>query len=237
MIRFSQQKGEWMESDRALRMESINGYLNDTRERFCHINQSYFNNRIPEIMLRISDRLCSRIGYAHSNPLGIVLSYRYLTKYGWGVMDEVLRHEIAHIYAYHFYGERGHLGENFRHACEVMDVSPTARTNDLFVEREKWYYRCRKCGQVFTTYRPFNRVEYCDCGKVSDTTMLIKATSDQASMPLGLFRAHVSPKITIYRCRNCGREVKRYKRWTQKRSCAVCSPDHFDEHCLMELVK
>jgi hypothetical protein len=67
--------------------------------------------------------------------------------------------------------------------------------------------------------------------------MLIKATADQSMYPLPEFRAHVSPKITIYRCRNCGREVKRYKRWSQKRSCAVCSPDAFDESCLMELVK
>ena len=73
---------------------------------------------------RISDRLCSRIGYAHSNPLGVVLSYRYLRKYGWEVMDEVFKHEIAHIYAYHFYGERGHLGSNFRNACQLMARVP-----------------------------------------------------------------------------------------------------------------
>ena len=226
-----------MENDRALRMEIINTYLNDTRERFCIINESYYDNRIPDIMLRISDRLCSRIGYAHSNPLGIVLSYRYLRKYGWDVIDDVLRHEIAHIYAYHFYGERGHLGNNFRNACGRMDVSPMARTEDLFVEREKWYYRCRACGQVFSTYRPFNKVEYCDCGETSDRTMLIKATPDQTTYPLPEFRAHVSPKITIYRCRACGRQVLRYKRWSQKRSCAMCSPDSFDERCLMDPIK
>jgi predicted SprT family Zn-dependent metalloprotease len=218
-------------------MEIINNYLNETRERFCTINESYFDNRIPDIMLRISDRLCSRIGYAHSNPLGVVLSYRYLRKYGWDVMDEVFKHEIAHIYAYHFYGERGHLGSNFRNACQLMAVSPTARTNELFVEREKWHYRCRACGQVFSTYRPFSRVEYCDCGEASDRTMLIKVTAEQTTIPLNEFRAHVSPKVTVYRCRNCGREVLRYKRWSQKRSCAVCSPDSFDESCLMELVK
>jgi predicted SprT family Zn-dependent metalloprotease len=226
-----------MENDRALRMEFINSYLNDTRERFCQINESYFDNRIPDIMLRISDRLCSRIGYAHSNPLGVVLSYRYLRKYGWDIMDEVFKHEIAHIYAYHFYGERGHLGAKFRNACRLMEVSPTARTNELFVEREKWHYRCRACGQVFITYRPFNRVEYCDCGEVSDPTMLVKVTPEQTTYPLHEFRAHVSPKITVYRCRNCGREVLRYKRWSQKRSCAVCSPDEFKESCLMELIK
>jgi predicted SprT family Zn-dependent metalloprotease len=226
-----------MENDRALRMEIINNYLNDTRERFCQINESYFDNRIPDIMLRISDRLCSRIGYAHSNPLGVVLSYRYLRKYGWDVMDEVFKHEIAHIYAYHFYGERGHLGSNFRNACQLMAVSPTARTNELFVEREKWHYRCRACGQIFSTYRPFSRVEYCDCGEASDRTMLIKVTAEQMTIPLNEFRAHVSPKITVYRCRNCGREVLRYKRWSQKRSCAVCSPDEFNVGCLMELVK
>ncbi len=113
-----------MENDRALRMEIINSYLNETRERFCYVNETYFDRRIPEIMLRISDRLCSRIGYAHSNPLGVVLSYRYLQKYGWDVMDEVLKHEIAHIYSYHFYGERGHLGPNFRNACRLMAGVP-----------------------------------------------------------------------------------------------------------------
>lgn len=226
-----------METDRALRMEIINSYLNDTRERFYQINETYFDNRIPDIMLRISDRLCSRIGYAHSNPLGVVLSYRYLRKYGWDVMDEVFKHEIAHIYSYHFYGERGHLGPYFRNACQLMAVSPTARTNELFVEREKWYYRCRACGQVFSTYRPFTKLEYCDCGEVSDRTLLIKATKEQTTYPLQEFRARVRPKITVYRCRNCGREVKRYKRWSQKRSCAVCSPEEFTESCLMELVK
>ena len=226
-----------MENDRAMRIDTINSYLNDSRERFCLINETYFGNRLPDIMLRISDRLCSRIGYAHSNPLGIVLSYHYLTKYGWEVMDEVMRHEIAHIYAYHFYGERGHRGAQFRRACELMSVSPTARTNELFVEREKWHYRCRSCGQVFTTYRPFNVVEHCDCGPACDGNMLIRVTAEQASHPLNEFRRHVSPKITVYRCRGCGREVRRYKRWTTKRSCAVCSPGVFDERCLMELVR
>lgn len=226
-----------MENDRALKMDVINAYLNDSRERFCNINETYFENRIPDIMLRISDRLCSRIGYAHSNPLGVVLSYHYLKKYGWEVMDEVMKHEIAHIYSYHFYGERGHRGIHFRKACKMMEVSPTARTNELFVEREKWHYRCKSCGMVYTAYRPFNRVEYCDCGEVSDQTMLIRATPEQASYPLNEFRAHVSPKITIYQCKNCGREIKRYKRWTSKRSCAICSPDTFDEGCLMELKK
>jgi hypothetical protein len=105
------------------------------------------------------------------------------------------------------------------------------------VDRDKWHYRCRNCGQVYITYRPFKQVEHCDCGEVSDHTMLIRVTADQAAYPLNEFRAHVKPKITIYRCRSCGREVRRYKRWSSKRSCAICSPDAFDECCLMELVK
>ena len=226
-----------MEYDQALRMEIMNGYLNDTRERFENINETYFDNRIPDIMLRISDRLLSRIGYAHSNPLGIVLSYRYLDKYGWEVLDEVLKHEIAHIYAFHFYGERGHRGINFRSACDMMCVSPTARTNDLFVDREKCHYRCRACGQNYSTYRPFSTVQYCDCGENSDATLLIKVAQDQATIPLHEFRAHIRPKITVYRCANCGREVKRYKRWSERHSCAVCNPGEYNEACLMQLVK
>lgn len=225
-----------MENDRVMKMQAMNDYLNDTWQRVCHVNESYFNNEIPEIMVRISDKLTSRIGYAHSNPLGIVLSYKYLDKYGWEVLDEVLKHEIAHIYAYHFFGERGHRGHNFRDACRRMGVSPTARTNELFVEREKWYYRCRKCGVAISTYRPLRRVEYCDCGDECDETMLIKIHKDQLDIPLKEFRAHIKPKITTYRCVCCGREVKRYKRWQDKHSCAICRPGVFDESCLMELV-
>ncbi|HMK48390.1 MAG TPA: SprT-like domain-containing protein [Methanocella sp.] len=226
-----------MEYDRALRMEIINGYLSETQERFEHINKTYFDNDIPDIMLRISDRLSSRIGYAHSNPLGVVLSYRYLDKYGWDVLDEVLRHEIAHIYAYHFHGERGHRGAHFRNACKLMDVSPTARTNDLFVEREKWHYRCRICGTVYSTYRPFTSVQHCDCSAKSDGTILVKATREQIVLPLVEFRKHIRPKITVYRCASCGREVHRYKRWSEKHSCAICHPNEYDESCLMELVR
>jgi predicted SprT family Zn-dependent metalloprotease len=226
-----------MESKNEMNIQTLNDYLADIRSRFCAVNADYFDNRIPDVMLRVSDKLYSRIGYAHSNPLGIVLSSRYLEKYGWETIDEVLKHEIAHIYAYHFYGERGHRGENFREACKKMGVSPTARTNELFVDREKWYYRCRACGQTISTYRPLRTVEYCDCGKPSDNTMLIKATCEQVNMPLNEFRAHIKPKISVYRCKQCGREVKRYKRWAEKHSCAMCHPDVFDENCLMELVK
>lgn len=226
-----------MENDRALRMEIMNGYLTETRERFESINETYFDNRIPDIMLRISDRLLSRIGYAHSNPLGVVLSYRYLEKYGWEVLDEVLKHEIAHIYAFHFYGERGHRGPNFRGACDLMRVSPTARTNDLFVEREKWHYRCRACGQTYSTYRPFSTVQYCDCGEKCEETQLVKITKDQTTLPLNEFRAHIRPKMAVYRCLTCGREVRRYKRWSEKHSCAVCHPGEYNEACLMQLVK
>ncbi len=225
-----------MENDVA-KMQAINEYLSDSRERFVNINQDYFDNRIPDIMLRISDRLYSRIGYAHSNPLGIVLSYRYLEKYGWETLDEVLRHEIAHIYAFHFYGERGHRGSHFLDACRRMEVSPSARTNELFVERQKWFYRCRKCGEAVATYRPLRKVEYCDCCEPCDDNMLIKVNPDQMNMPLNEFRAHVMPKISIYVCTQCGREVRRYKRWGEKHSCAICHPDVFDEKCLMTLVK
>lgn len=226
-----------MDDNSVMKMQTMNDYLNDTRQRFCMINTTYFNNQIPDIMLRISDRLYSRIGYAHSNPLGIVLSYRYLEKYGWDVIDEVLKHEVAHIYAFHFFGEKGHRGRHFLEACRKMNVSPTARTNDLFVERQKWYYRCRACGEVYCTYRPLRTVKYCDCGDISDDTMLIKVNKDQADMPLNEFRRRIKPKISIYRCINCGRELKRYKRWTEKHSCAVCHPDVFDSACLMELIK
>lgn len=226
-----------MENDHMMKMQSINEYLNDTRERFWAINGNYFDNQIPDIMVRISDRLYSRIGYAHSNPLGIVLSHRYLKKYGWEVLDEVLKHEIAHIYAYHFYGERGHRGEHFLDACMRMGASPSARTNELFVEREKWYYRCRKCGEAIYTYRPLTKVEYCDCGENCDETMLIKVTHDQMTMPLAEFRVRIKPKISIYQCVKCGREVRRYKRWNEKHSCAICHPGVFDEKCIMTLVR
>jgi predicted SprT family Zn-dependent metalloprotease len=229
-------KGEPMENDHMLKMQTINEYLSDTRRRYWSINENYFENRLPDIMLRISDRLYSRIGYAHSNPLGIVLSYRFLDKYGWEVMDGVFKHEIAHVYAFHFYGERGHRGEHFLDACQRMGVSPSARTNELFVEREKWYYRCRRCGASIYTYRPLTRVEYCDCAGPSDETILVKVTKDQLSMPLSEFRARVKPKISVYRCAMCGREVKRYKRWADKHSCAICHPGVFDERCLMMLV-
>ena len=226
-----------MENDHMLKMQAINEYLSDTRQRFWTINEDYFDNTLPDIMLRISDRLYSRIGYAHSNPLGIVLSYRYLQKYGWEVMDDVFKHEIAHVYAYHFHGERGHRGTHFLDACSRMCVSPSARTNELFVEREKWYYRCRKCGESIFTYRPFTKVEYCDCCAPSDETMLIKITKDQMTIPLNEFRAHIKPKISVYQCAQCGREVRRYKRWTDKHSCALCHPGVFDETCLMTLIR
>ena len=226
-----------MENDHMLRMQTLNEYLSDTRERFWTINRDYFSDRMPDIMLRISNRLYSRIGYAHSNPLGIVLSYRYLQKYGWEVMDDVFKHEIAHVYAYHFYGERGHRGTHFLDACRRMGVSPSARTNELFVEREKWYYRCRKCGESIFTYRPLTKVEHCDCDRPSEETILIKVTRDQLTIPVGEFTARIKPKISVYRCAKCGREVMRYKRWTDKHSCAVCHPGVFDEKCLMTLVR
>ncbi len=195
--KFVPKKGERMENDHMLKMQAINEYLSDTRQRFWTINEDYFEKQIPDIMLRISDRLYSRIGYAHSNPLGIVLSYRYLQKYGWNVMDDVFKHEIAHVYAYHFHGERGHRGRNFLDACSRMGVSPSARTNELFVEREKWYYRCRACGESIYTYKPLTKVEYCECSAPSDETMLIKVTKDQLGIPLNEFRARIKPKISV----------------------------------------
>jgi predicted SprT family Zn-dependent metalloprotease len=226
-----------MENEHMLKMQAINEYMTETRERFWSINQDYFDSGLPDIMLRISDRLYSRIGYAHSNPLGIVLSYRYLQKYGWDVMDDVFKHEIAHVYAYHFHGERGHRGGNFLDACQRMGVSPSARTNELFVERRKWYYRCRKCGETIFTYRPLANVEYCDCSEPGEENIFVKVTKDQMTIPIHEFRARVKSKITVYRCARCGREVMRYKRWEDKHSCALCHPGVFDEDCLMTLVR
>lgn len=226
-----------MENEQSLKLEVINDLLSDTMQRFNLINEAYFEKQIPGIMLRISDRLYSRIGYAHSNPLGIVLSSRYLEKYGWEVLDEVLKHEIAHIYAYHFYGERGHRGSNFRDACKRMGVSPTARTNELFVDRQKYHYRCRTCGSVYSFFRPLSVVQYCDCGDACDATMLVKANNDQADMPVGEFREKIKPRISVYHCKSCGREIRRYRRWAENHSCAVCHPGVFDRECLMELIK
>lgn len=90
-------------------------YMTLNHERFGHML------RLPPLAF-IDSRV--RLGHWVTNPRGIELARSLLTDHGWGVLVEVLKHEMAHQYVEEVIGiidEPPH-GPAFRHVCAERGI-------------------------------------------------------------------------------------------------------------------
>src|SRR5436305_9563098 len=89
------------------------------------INWSHLRDalRPPSIVLSDAD---SRLGQWTADDRTIEIAKSLVLGHPWGIVVEVLKHEMAHQYAHEVMDardERAH-GEAFRRACELLAIDP-----------------------------------------------------------------------------------------------------------------
>lgn len=116
-----------MESTAALRLELERAALRAIHKTYGHINGSLFRFllRPPALELTATADRLGRWVPAHRT---IELSRELLLSHGWGVLEEVLKHEMAHQYVdevLRVQGEPAH-GPTFRRVCEERGIDGRA---------------------------------------------------------------------------------------------------------------
>jgi hypothetical protein len=101
--------------------------LRELAHSFQDLNASYFKRalRAPEIKLSESTR---RLGQWDPQRRSIEMSRPLLTREPWGVVLEVLKHEMAHQYVHEILGciEEPAHGPAFREVCERLGIDGRA---------------------------------------------------------------------------------------------------------------
>ena len=89
------------------------------------INGTYFDWKLRPALLELSDAT-SRLGCWHRGHRTIEIARHLLTSHPWGVVIEVLKHELAHQFVdevLQVAGEAAH-GPAFREVCAALGVDP-----------------------------------------------------------------------------------------------------------------
>lgn len=101
--------------------------LHELREQYRHLAQSYFKNalELPQMEL-VGSR--ARLGRWVPDTRTIEMSRPLLLEHAWGVVVEVLKHEMAHQYVCEVLGERAEAphGPRFRAVCERLGIDGAA---------------------------------------------------------------------------------------------------------------
>jgi hypothetical protein len=116
-----------MVSAAALRLDLERAALRAIHKAYGHLNGSLFRFRLrpPALELVSSAERLGRWVPAHRT---IELSRELLSDHGWGVLEEVLKHEMAHQYVDEVLllrGEAAH-GPTFRQVCEERGIDARA---------------------------------------------------------------------------------------------------------------
>jgi predicted SprT family Zn-dependent metalloprotease len=101
--------------------------LRATRRVYDDLNQALFRRALRAPALELSDA-AGRLGRWVSASRSLELSRALLLEHGWGVLVEVLKHEMAHQYADEVLGVRdeGPHGPTFRRVCLERGIDPRA---------------------------------------------------------------------------------------------------------------
>jgi hypothetical protein len=115
------------EESRRLTAELELALLRELRASYHDLNAAYFKRglRPPEIKLSDNER---RLGQWQPDRRCIEMSRPLLISQSWGVVLEVLKHEMAHQYVHEILGrtdEPAH-GPSFREVCERMGIDARA---------------------------------------------------------------------------------------------------------------
>jgi hypothetical protein len=116
-----------MQSSSALRLELERAALRAILDTYGHINGSLFRFLLRPPALELTDA-ADRLGRWVPAHRTIELSRELLSAHGWGVLEEVLKHEMAHQYVdevLRAQGEAAH-GPTFRRVCEERGIDARA---------------------------------------------------------------------------------------------------------------
>ena len=101
--------------------------LRQLAREYAHLNWMYFNDRLRPVPLALSDDR-SRLGCFQRDPRRFELSRTLVMERAWGVVVEVLKHEMAHQFVYEVLGhddEPSH-GPAFVRTCEQLGIDARA---------------------------------------------------------------------------------------------------------------
>ena len=98
---------------------------------FGEHNARHFGGALPELPIRISGRMRTRLGQlcldpATLKPFEITMSRRHLDRHGWDEADHTLLHEMVHLWQ-HVKGYPVDHGPIFRSKARAVGVTPSAR--------------------------------------------------------------------------------------------------------------
>jgi hypothetical protein len=112
---------------RGLSLELERLALRAVRRVYEDLNQSLFRSELRTPAFELSSAE-GRLGRWVGTPRTIELSHTLLVAHGWGVLVEVLKHEMAHQYAHEVLGvtDEGAHGPTFRQVCEARGIDPRA---------------------------------------------------------------------------------------------------------------
>lgn len=114
---------------------------------YDELNRSLFKSSLSRPVLAFVDR-SKRLGQWHSGERRLELAEQLLFEHGWGVLLEVLKHEMAHQYVdevLRLTDEAPH-GEAFRRVCEARGIDASATGLPLADEASE--ARSRRIDQV-----------------------------------------------------------------------------------------
>lgn len=115
------------------------------------LNASFFKSRLRRPVLELSSSE-TRLGQWHRERRAIEVSRSVLAEHGWGVLVEVLKHEMAHQYVHEVLGideETAH-GPAFRQVCEERGFDaraaglPEAASGEVGGEQGRMVERVQK---------------------------------------------------------------------------------------------
>ena len=98
---------------------------------FREANAAHFGGLLPELPIRLSGRMRSRLGQLclgreTGQPFEITVSRRHVAKHGWQDVADTLLHEMVHLWQ-HEHGHAVDHGRQFRAKALEVGVAPAAR--------------------------------------------------------------------------------------------------------------
>lgn len=101
--------------------------LRELAWEYADINRDYFGNRLLPVPLLL-DGATSRLGCFTRDPRAIQLSTQLVYEQPWGVVVEVLKHEMAHQFVVEVLGHGDEVshGPSFQRLCEQLGIDARA---------------------------------------------------------------------------------------------------------------
>jgi hypothetical protein len=105
--------------------------LHRLRELWSQLNDQFFGGSLPEIPIRISSRMKSRLGelsvdLKSGRPKEIAIGRRHILRHPWAEIEHTLLHEMVHQWQA-MSGLRVDHGPAFRQKAREVGVLPAAR--------------------------------------------------------------------------------------------------------------